>query len=83
MTHPTIPPYLHTLSVPTPFPVGPVNVYLAEGDQLTLVDAGPRYDPVDYFLAISEVVGHLQWLEVEGWVTHDEHGVVACWRRAS
>jgi glyoxylase-like metal-dependent hydrolase (beta-lactamase superfamily II) len=45
MTHPTIPPYLHTLSIPTPFPVGPVNVYLAEGDPLTLVDAGPRYDP--------------------------------------
>jgi glyoxylase-like metal-dependent hydrolase (beta-lactamase superfamily II) len=45
MTHPTAPPYLHTLSIPTPFPVGPVNVYLAEGDPLTLVDAGPRYDP--------------------------------------
>ena len=38
-------PYLHTIVVPTPFPVGPVNVYLAEGDALTLVDTGPRYDP--------------------------------------
>jgi len=45
MTHPIIPPYLHTLSIPTPFPVGSVNVYLAEGDPLTLVDAGPRYGP--------------------------------------
>jgi glyoxylase-like metal-dependent hydrolase (beta-lactamase superfamily II) len=45
MTHPTIPPYLHTFSIPTPFPVGPVNVYLAEGDPLTLIDAGPRYGP--------------------------------------
>ena len=45
MTHSAVPSYLHTFSIPTPFPVGPVNVYLAEGDPLTLVDAGPRYDP--------------------------------------
>jgi glyoxylase-like metal-dependent hydrolase (beta-lactamase superfamily II) len=45
MTHLAVPPYLHTFSIPTPFPVGPVNVYLAEGEPLTLVDAGPRYDP--------------------------------------
>ncbi len=44
MTHSAVPPYLHTFSIPTPFPVGPVNVYLAEGNPLTLVDAGPRYD---------------------------------------
>lgn len=29
------------MKVPTPFPVGPVNVYLIPGDPLTLVDAGP------------------------------------------
>ncbi len=45
MTYPAIPSYLHTFSVPTPFPVGPVNLYLAEGERLTLLDAGPRYDP--------------------------------------
>jgi glyoxylase-like metal-dependent hydrolase (beta-lactamase superfamily II) len=45
MTYSPLPPYLHTFSLPTPFPVGPVNVYLAEGEPLTLVDAGPRYDP--------------------------------------
>ncbi len=38
-------PYLHRITVPTPFPVGPVNLYLAEGDPLTLVDTGPRFDP--------------------------------------
>lgn len=32
---------LHRLILPTPFPVGPVNVYLAEGDPLTLIDTGP------------------------------------------
>lgn len=35
---------LHSLSLPTPFPVGPINVYLAEGDPLTLVDTGPKWD---------------------------------------
>jgi glyoxylase-like metal-dependent hydrolase (beta-lactamase superfamily II) len=32
------------ISVPTPFYVGPVNVYLIEEDPLTLIDAGPRDD---------------------------------------
>lgn len=40
-----LPPYLHLISVPTPFPVGPVNLYLAEGIPLTLIDTGPRFDP--------------------------------------
>jgi glyoxylase-like metal-dependent hydrolase (beta-lactamase superfamily II) len=35
---------LHCLSLPTPFSVGPVNVYLAEGDPLTLIDTGPKWD---------------------------------------
>jgi len=39
------PSYLHAIALPTPFPVGDVNVYLAEGEPLTLVDTGPRYEP--------------------------------------
>jgi glyoxylase-like metal-dependent hydrolase (beta-lactamase superfamily II) len=35
---------VHRISVPTPFFVGPVNVYLIEEDPLTLIDAGPRTD---------------------------------------
>ena len=34
----------HRILVPTPFYVGPVNVYLIEEDPLTLIDAGPRDD---------------------------------------
>ncbi|MCM3566704.1 MBL fold metallo-hydrolase [Neobacillus mesonae] len=30
------------ISLPTPFPVGDVNVYLIKGERLTLVDAGPK-----------------------------------------
>jgi glyoxylase-like metal-dependent hydrolase (beta-lactamase superfamily II) len=33
---------IHRISVPTPFYVGPVNVYLIEEDPLTLIDAGPN-----------------------------------------
>jgi len=33
---------VHRIIVPTPFYVGPVNVYLIEEDPLTLIDAGPR-----------------------------------------
>jgi glyoxylase-like metal-dependent hydrolase (beta-lactamase superfamily II) len=40
----TIPAYLHCLTLPTPFPIGPVNVYLLEGQVLTLVDTGPKAD---------------------------------------
>jgi glyoxylase-like metal-dependent hydrolase (beta-lactamase superfamily II) len=35
--------YLHSITIPTPFAVGPINVYLVEGDELTLVDTGPRH----------------------------------------
>ncbi len=37
---PTPPPLL--ISVPTPFIVGPVNVYLYRGEALTLIDTGPK-----------------------------------------
>lgn len=30
------------ISVPTPFPVGPMNAYLVDGEPLTLIDAGPK-----------------------------------------
>lgn len=35
---------IHRINVPTPFYVGPVNVYLIQEDPLTLIDAGPRTD---------------------------------------
>ncbi len=34
--------YLQTITIPTPFAVGPIHCYLADGDQLTLIDTGPR-----------------------------------------
>jgi glyoxylase-like metal-dependent hydrolase (beta-lactamase superfamily II) len=32
------------LVIPTPFPVGPINIYLIREDPLTLVDTGPKTD---------------------------------------
>lgn len=32
------------LIIPTPFPVGDVNVYVVKGDRLTLIDVGPKTD---------------------------------------
>jgi glyoxylase-like metal-dependent hydrolase (beta-lactamase superfamily II) len=42
----------------------------------------PGLDLVNTFLAISEVIGHLQWLETEGQVDHTQRGGTALWRRA-
>lgn len=36
-----MPPLL--IPIPTPFPVGPVNVYLIQGKPLTLIDTGPKH----------------------------------------
>ncbi len=33
---------LHCIAIPTPFPVGPVNVYLLDSPEPTLVDVGPN-----------------------------------------
>lgn len=35
---------LYCIAIPTPFPVGPVNVYLLVDRELTLVDTGPNTD---------------------------------------
>lgn len=36
--------FIETLSLPTPFPVGPVNVHVVLRDPITLIDAGPLTD---------------------------------------
>jgi glyoxylase-like metal-dependent hydrolase (beta-lactamase superfamily II) len=46
---------LHILTLPTPFPVGPINVFLAEGDELTLIDTGPIDPPT--LAALREGLG--------------------------
>jgi len=52
-------PYLHALELPTPFPVGPITVYLADapGEPLTLIDTGPR--TADTLSALEEAFAAL------------------------
>jgi glyoxylase-like metal-dependent hydrolase (beta-lactamase superfamily II) len=53
--------HLHAIELPTPFPVGPVTVYLADapGEPLTLIDTGPRTDATRAALdAGLERLGH-------------------------
>src|SRR5262245_49254100 len=33
---------IEKLVIPTPFPVGPINVYLIPDDPITLIDTGPK-----------------------------------------
>lgn len=42
MTANPLPSDFYPIEIPTPFPVGPVNVFLWKGDPLTLIDTGPR-----------------------------------------
>lgn len=50
---------VHRIELPTPFPVGPVNAYLLEGDPLTLVDAGPKTPEVQAALEAGiSAAGH-------------------------
>ncbi len=41
---PTLP-ALHQIVLPTPWDIGPVQIYLVEGDPLTLIDTGVRNEP--------------------------------------
>ncbi|HEY8495724.1 MAG TPA: MBL fold metallo-hydrolase [Limnochordales bacterium] len=41
---PRLPDHIARLELPTPYPVGPVNVYVVFGRRLTLVDTGPNTD---------------------------------------
>src|SRR5262245_1013615 len=34
--------HIEKLVIPTPFPVGPINIYLIPDDPITLVDTGPK-----------------------------------------
>ena len=33
---------IEKLIIPTPFPVGPINIYLVMDEPLTLIDTGPK-----------------------------------------
>lgn len=72
---------LHSIVIPTPFPVGPVNVYLLDGLAPTLVDAGPNTDEAMAALQAGLAVHGYTLAEVRHLViTHahpDHYGLAA------
>jgi glyoxylase-like metal-dependent hydrolase (beta-lactamase superfamily II) len=48
---------IEKLVIPTPFPVGPINIYLIVDDPITLVDTGPKTDQA--FAALREQLREL------------------------
>lgn len=48
---------IHKIPIPTPFAVGPVNVYLIEGDNPSLIDTGPGTQKASK--ALREGIGRL------------------------
>ena len=48
---------IEKLVIPTPFPVGPINIYLIVEDPLTLVDTGPKTD--EALAAVRDQLGKL------------------------
>lgn len=68
-----MPQKLHQIAVPTPFNVGPVNVYLAEGHPLTLFDCGPRTTAAyDTLQAALKKLGY-QFADIEQVVISHHH----------
>ena len=65
---------IEKLVIPTPFPVGPINVYLVVDDPITLVDTGPKTDQA--FAALREQLREL------GFKTEDVKRVVLTHTRA-
>jgi glyoxylase-like metal-dependent hydrolase (beta-lactamase superfamily II) len=82
-------PNLYQIVIPTPFPVGPVNVYLAAGpgEPPTLIDTGPRTRAAQ--AALEEGLGSLGYTLADVQrviITHahsDHHGLAGNIRQAS
>ncbi len=78
---------IEKLVIPTPFPVGPINVYLIVADPLTLVDTGPKTD--EALAALREQLRRLGFKieDVKRIVlthTHEDHcGLAGTLRRES
>ncbi len=91
----TLPAGVDHLSLPTPFPVGPVNAYVLVGDPLTIVDPGMLWaDTIDLIAAglarhghtvadLTQVVvthGHPDHFGAAGWLAANSDAVIVAGR---
>lgn len=78
---------IEKLVIPTPFPVGPINIYLVIEEPLTLVDTGPKTDAA--LLALREQLQKLGYKlsDIQRVIlthTHEDHcGLAATIQRES
>ena len=78
---------IEKLVIPTPFPVGPINVYLVVEEPLTLVDTGPKTD--EALAALREQLAKLSFklADIRRIIlthTHEDHcGLAAMIQRES
>ena len=73
---------IEKLVIPTPFPVGPINIYLIVDDPLTLVDTGPKTDAaMEAFTTQIKQLGFciadIQRIVLTH--THEDHCGLASW----
>jgi len=61
---PAVPNWVRPLVIPTPFSVGPVNVYLIEDEPLVLLDTGPNYSVALSSLETALAEHHRQLEEI-------------------
>jgi glyoxylase-like metal-dependent hydrolase (beta-lactamase superfamily II) len=72
---------IYCLRIPTPFSVGPVNVYIVKGNTVTLVDTGPKTKEAREMLTAFIKQSGLNWSNIEQiFLTHphvDHSGLTA------
>jgi glyoxylase-like metal-dependent hydrolase (beta-lactamase superfamily II) len=67
---------IEKIVLPTPFPVGPINVYLILDDPITLVDTGPKTDEAERALREQLSALHLKSTDIRRIIlthTHEDH----------
>lgn len=73
---------IEKLVIPTPFPVGPINIYLIVDDPLTLIDTGPKTDAaMEAFTTQIQQLG-FRIPDIQRIVlthTHEDHCGLASW----
>src|SRR6267154_1356877 len=67
---------IHKLVIPTPFYIGPINIYLVDDDPLTLIDTGPRTDEAmaalkEQMLAVGHRIKDIERILLTH--THEDH----------
>ena len=73
---------IHKLIIPTPFPVGPINIYLVAEDPITLIDTGPKTDEAIAALNTQIKQFGLRGEDIQRIIlthTHEDHCGLANW----